>query len=218
MTTYFSETVVCGACGRAFRHDAVGSTNCFGACDLDTRPPEMARSTLHTHVQRCPSCGYCAADATVFDERYRPVIASEDYQKQLHAAECPELASAFGCAGMLSESVGINQEAAWLFLRAAWVCDDQNLTEQARHWRNRAADLFVQVIGRGESLGNQAGAAEAVLVDCLRRAGRADKALELIGYAEQSECDSMIQEILAFQRTLLQRGDTACHTVAEAIH
>ena len=217
MTLPSFETVICGACGRVFSHTGISSTNIMGSCDLDTRPPEMARSTLFAQVQRCPSCGYCAGEAKEFDERYRAVIEGEAYQRQLRAAHCPELASSFICAGLLRESVSEHRQAGWLFLSAAWVCDDNQHTELARHWRSRAADQFIAAIAQGESLGEQAGASETLVVDCLRRAGRFGKALELIGYAERGECDPKLRKILAYQRVLLERGDTACHTAAEAL-
>jgi pentatricopeptide repeat protein len=70
-------------------------------------------------------------------------------------------------------------------------------------------------MAQGESLGEQAGASETLVVDCLRRSGRFEKALEVIRYAEGGECDPLLRKILAFQRVLLQRNDTACHTVEE---
>jgi hypothetical protein len=217
MTTLSFETVICGACGRAFRHRGIGSTNTFGSCDLDTRPPEMARSTLFAHVQRCPSCGYCAVEARQFDERYGCVLESEAYRKQLNAADCPELASSFVCAGMLLEAVGHHQEAGWKFLKAAWVLDDNHADELALQRRGQAADRFIAALAHGASLMDQAGASEAIVVDCLRRSGRSPKALELISYAERGECEPIIRELLSFQRSLLQRGDTACHTMEEVL-
>ena len=156
-------------------------------------------------------------DVSEFDPRFRAVINCEAYQKRLNSADCPALVSAFVCAGMLSEAVGKNQEAGWSFLRAAWVSDDNNLNELAVQWRNRAADQFAKAIGGGEVVGKQSGASEAVLVDCLRRAGRAEKALELIGYAERGECDSVIRKVLAFQKSLIDRGDTDRHIIEEAL-
>lgn len=72
-------------------------------------------------------------------------------------------------------------------------------------------------MAQGDSLGDQPGATEALLVDCLRCAGRADKALEVIGFAERGECEPIIRTILAFQRRLIEQGDVTCHTVGEAL-
>ncbi len=217
MTTYHPEAVVCGACGRAFTHEGLSSTNAFGSPDLDMRPPEMARSTLRSQVQCCPSCGFCAVHVNDFDERFREVMAGENYQQQLKASDYPELASAFICAGRLSESIGQHRQAGWAFLKAAWVLDDHRLDGLARRWRSCAADQFMGVLGNGEVLCEQAGASEAILVDCLRRGGRAAKALEVIRYAERGECDPIVRQILTYQRTLIENGDTACRRIEEAL-
>lgn len=140
-----------------FKHVGIASTNAFGSCDLDTRPPEMERSTLRSQVQRCPSCGFCAVEVKDFDQRYSAILESEAYQKQLIAPECPELALTFLCAGMLAEGVTRHQEAGWLFLRAAWVCDDHKRDELARRCRCRAADQFIAAMAQAPMEG-QAGA------------------------------------------------------------
>jgi hypothetical protein len=177
----------------------------------------MARSTLHGQVQRCPACGYCAVEADDFDERFRAVIESESYREHLNAADYPKLASSFICAGMLFEAIGQQGEAGWAYLKAAWVLDDHKKDRLARHWRSRAAEQFLAAIGRDELLGDQAGAIEAVVADCLRRAKQFAKALKVIRYAERGECEPVIRKVLAFERVLIQRSDTACHTVAEAL-
>ena len=58
MTTLDEAKKKCAVCGKISAHFEVTSTNTFGAPDLDTRPPEMMRSTMDMWVQECPSCGY----------------------------------------------------------------------------------------------------------------------------------------------------------------
>jgi hypothetical protein len=57
MTTLYREKSRCAVCGIATEYTSIGSTNAFGSPDLDTRPPEMQRSTIFAWVQRCPECG-----------------------------------------------------------------------------------------------------------------------------------------------------------------
>lgn len=54
MTTMYEEDFESYVCGTKSNHMAIGSTNSFGSPDLDTRPPEMARSTIYQFIQRCP--------------------------------------------------------------------------------------------------------------------------------------------------------------------
>jgi hypothetical protein len=83
MTTFASQSVACGNCGHVFNHPTLASTYTFGSPDLDTRPPELQRSTMHAWIQRCPSCGYCSRDVAEFDHRLRPVLESAEYRSQL---------------------------------------------------------------------------------------------------------------------------------------
>ncbi len=62
MTRIFEQEVECCVCQEKSKHMIIGSTNSFGSPDLDTRPPEMKRSTLSLWIQRCPSCGYSSPD------------------------------------------------------------------------------------------------------------------------------------------------------------
>lgn len=133
MTTYANHTDTCGACGHVFASRGLMSTNSFGSADLDTRPPEMRRSTMDVWVIRCPSCGYCAKRISVFDDRLRPVLESLAYRSQLGDANFPELASTFICHEMLLASAGERYLAAWAHLHAAWCLEDAG----KKSWRGR---------------------------------------------------------------------------------
>lgn len=217
MTTFTPDKVVCGACGCVFNHFALASTNSFGSPDLDTRPPGMQRSTMHAWIQRCPSCSYCSRDASRLEESCRPVLDSDGYRSQLADARYPDLASSFICSGMLEGAAARDTEAAWAYLHAAWVLDDARSDELARQWRSKAADVILGVMAAGHSFVEQPGASEAILVDCLRRSGRGDEALSLIERASNGGFDDVITQILAFQRGLIQSGDTAAHLIKEAL-
>src|SRR5947208_16297316 len=126
MTILAEQSAACGNCGHVFTHDTLASTSAIGSPDLDTRPPELQRSTMHTWIQRCPSCGYCSRDVAEFDNLFRPVIESAAYRSQLADARYPELASTFICAGMLAEAGEQQADAGWAYLQAAWTLDDAN--------------------------------------------------------------------------------------------
>ena len=46
MTTTVKMFVDCRVCGKASPQFGIGSTNAYGFADLDSRPPEMQRSTI----------------------------------------------------------------------------------------------------------------------------------------------------------------------------
>ena len=217
MTTYYGEKITCGACGEAFEHQACGSTNTMGYPDLDCRPALMQRYTMGTWVQRCPGCGYCAVNAGVFEESMRPVLAGEPYATQLRDPRLPKLAASFICSGFLREAVGDRKAAGLAYLHAAWCLDDANATELARTWRATAATHFLALLADNRQFDGEAGAAEAIAIDCLRRAGRAADALELLGRAKGRKGEPIFDQIFAFQKKLIERGDVAGHTVGEAV-
>lgn len=217
MTTFANTSVVCGACGHVFTHRALASTNAFGSPDLDTRPPEMKRSTMHAWIQRCPSCGYCSQDAAKFDDRFRPLMDGSAYRSQLADTRYPELASTFICAAMLLESIGQLDDAGWSYLHAVWELDDANKDDLARLWRGKAADVFLALLAEGHSFNQQPGASEAIVTDCLRRAGRGTEALRVVEQALNQNYEDIIRKILTLQKVLIQRGDTGRHLIKEAL-
>lgn len=217
MTTFERHSVVCGACRHVFGHHALASTNAFGWPDTDTRPPEMKRSTMRSWVQRCPSCGYCAPDAAKFDERCRAVLEGDRYRSQLAETVYPDLASSFVCSGWLAESVGQRDDAGWAYLHAAWVLDDAGNEASARGWRSRAADAFLAVLAGGQTFAPQSGVSEAILADCLRRAGRGSEAMPIVEKALGQSHDDVVLKLLAFQQSLVERGDVSRHLLNEAL-
>ncbi len=216
MTTFTEQSVACGNRGHVFTHHTLGSTYAFGSPDLDTRPPELQRSTMHAWIQRCPSCGYCSRDVAEFDSRFRPVIESAPYRSELGDARYPELASTFICAGMLAEAGKQQADAGWAYLHAAWTLDDANKDELARVWRGRAVDKFLAVLNDGQLITEQPGGSEAIVTDCLRRAGRGTEALPIIERGLSQSYDEVIHKILVLERGLIERGDTGRHLIKEA--
>ena len=72
MSRIISITKKCVLCDREYEYRELASTNAFGACDLDLRPPEMKRSTMPLWVEECPFCGYISSDVSKL-----PVDATE---------------------------------------------------------------------------------------------------------------------------------------------
>ncbi len=215
MTSFYRENVKCQNCDHTSEHECLSSTNQFGSVDLDTRPPEMVRSTLHVQVQKCPECGYCAANISEPTIDLSAVVASGDYQKQLNNKVVPGLANAFLCMALLQESLGALDRAGWAAVKAAWVCDDAGKIEAAKTSRIRAADLLKRAVAAGQRFGNaQTGAQEAILVDLLRRAEQFEEAAQQVQVALLLSLEDVIRRILEFQRRLIVNRDSKCYTVA----
>lgn len=217
MTTLYKEMTNCCLCGVGKAFSCVKSTNELGFPDLDTRPPEMYRSTIFTWVQRCPDCGYCATDISEAPAQAEAVIYSSEYIQQLKDETYPDLANNFLCKSLIDKASGDYAAAAWSVIYAAWACDDAKKAKAARKCRVKAADLITKATSAGQPVSEQDGAATAIQVDLLRRAGKIAEARELLSKYRGSISDDTFSKILDFQDDLLSKGDVACHTIEEAI-
>lgn len=217
MTTEQRENLCCALCGEENEYRVIGSTNSFGQPDLDTRPPEMERSTLFALVQRCPDCGYCAPDISVPSAIAKTVVSGDEYRRQLNDPAFPVLANTFLCKALLGREIGNLATATWGHIHAAWACDDANQVAQASKCRRGAAELLVLAEAEGQRVCDQDGLSTAILVDLLRRAGEIERARKVLARPLTADVDDVITLILKFQAVLLDRNDLGCHTVAEAL-
>ena len=217
MTTLHWEKTRCSVCGVESQYDGIGSTNAFGSADLDTRPPEMERSTIFACVQRCPECGYCASDVSESRPGSRVVVSGKEYKGQLNDPEYPELANSFLCEAIVEQKAKDYAAATWALIQAAWVCDDSDRPVQAKVCRTKAAKMLLIADEHGQEVAEQEGASTAILADLLRRAGRSEDAREVIAKRRGGITEGIIVQILDFEATLLDKNDVLCNTIAEAL-
>jgi hypothetical protein len=218
MTTYYKEIKQCSVCGAENEYAGIGSTGTFGPQDLDTRPPERKRSTIVAWVQRCPDCGYCAADVSeTCCQEAREIVNSREYKERLNDPTYPELAKFFLCKAIIDNKSRAFAAATLAFMRAAWSCDDSGHLDQARKCRQKAAEMLVIAEDDGKQVSEQNGADTAILVDLLRRSGQIEQARKAIVARRGGITEEFIARILDFQATLLDKNDVSCHTIAEVI-
>jgi hypothetical protein len=212
MTTFANEKVRCGHCGQKSDQHVLASTNQMGSPDLDLRPPEMARSTMHVWLQQCPHCGYIAADLK--DAPADPaVITSAGYQAALRREDLPVVARRFLAFALASADSAI---AAQSYLRAAWACDDAQLPAAVECRRAAAYQLRHAIAAIADA--EQRPMMVAVLVDVLRRAedfpaasAEAETLLATPGLPD------ILQKVITAQQRLIAAGDVAAHTVADVV-
>lgn len=217
MTTLYENKTRCALCGKTNKFKEIGSTNAFGSSDLDTRPPEMQRSTIFTWIQRCRECGYCASDISESNPESGAIVNGAEYRKQQNDQTYPELANSFLCKAILDREAGKYASATWSLVHAAWVCDDAKRPNKAMLCRHKAADMLVTAENQGQQVAKQNGASTAILVDLLRRSGRTDHARRAIAERRTRISEDIIIRILDFQLILIEKGDTSCHTIDEAL-
>jgi hypothetical protein len=218
MTTHFESTKTCSLCGEQSQHMELGSTNAFGACDLDTRPPPMQRYTMDTWVQRCPHCGLCARDLEAGAAEDREAIQSPAYLAKLANTDLPELATRFICQAHLEHARGQTRDAGWTLITAAWVCDDaaeqdSAATGGARRCREFAIELLEAALGEPGFEDRQAGLTQLVLVDLARRAERFEQATKFLDQAAALTTEETLVSMVALQRSLIAERDSKCYSL-----
>ena len=218
MTTIFSAEVTCAICGSEQAVTLIGSTNAAGPMDLDTRPPEMKRSTLHAWVHECEECGYVAADLGDAAEARQTAPLWHAYLSELNRADRPRVANRFVCRSLFDEAAGDHGAAGWRRLHAAWACDDAEQADEAREQRRAALVCFERARAAGQRiLHSVIGGDEVVLADLARRAGEFAQAEAYVATGlAQAGVPAQINGLLQFQRKLAVARDTGRHTVDEA--
>lgn len=219
-TTIRPEKVTCGNCGEENTVTLIGSTNMFGAPDLDLRPGEMARSTLRYRVMECKKCHYCAEDISEKPE-------SEAAKKAI-ARPMPgdKLADRFARAAEIvraeAQAISRNEEAAGekhciaglLFLQAAWASDDDgNAAAAAKYRRECAEDLEKAVAVKEKRDGELPRGLTLMLCDVYRRVGdfaKAERTARRVLNAKYRE-----QQIAEFQLELCRQKKTDRHSLGE---
>jgi hypothetical protein len=218
MTTIFSSDVRCAVCGQESHVSQIGSTNSFGSPDLDTRPPEMKRSTIWAWVSCCPGCGYCASDLAEDVGELNAIVHSPDYQARLKDERCPAKANEFLCQALIAKHLGRLQDAVWATLHATWICDDSaEHAQQAIECRKAALALLLEAERAGDPMFDEPAGSGAMRVDLLRRSGDFPAARAAVDSMIVGADESIIRSILVFQKHLIETGDAAAHLVSEAV-
>jgi hypothetical protein len=210
----------CGACGLPSDHFLSPAANADSneAPDLDTRPNGPLRSTVAFWMQRCPHCGYCAADISTIHESAVDLIATPGYQRQLLEPGIPEKAREFLCHAMILAHVGQPADAGWTCLHAAWLCDDADHTQSAIEARARAIDHWRNAKLSGQDFGDDHAMESALIVDLQRRMGRFEDALITCTQAFGEPGESihpLIEHLLRFEKTLIQKRDTGTYRLSD---
>jgi len=219
MTTTVQNKVKCSVCRRKSSHTSVVSTNSFGSPDLDTRPPEMQRSTMQYWIERCPNCGYCTTDLSKSSVTVKKIIKNKEYINQLNNKRFPSLANSFLCYSIIQQSEKDFNGATWSVIHAAWVCDDAFRDEEAVFCRKLAIELLnlAEQISEGEVIDNAEKESNFVLkIDLMRRARDFGNAQELLSANMEKLINDNVKNVLEYQIFLINKNDDMVYTLEEA--
>lgn len=216
MTDLDFKNVRCAVCGHEFPAVELLSINQFGAPDLDTRPAEPARSNLKHQVICCYSCAYCSDNIEHIEPELIPVLLSKEYLDIFSAVGYSAQASYFRCKALLDTKRQRYHDAFWATLHAAWTCDDQGDTREARFCRLDALRLFKVAKHAGQTLLPDKENESLLYIDILRRAERFDDAKKEIKVLRKTCKDADTRKVLEFQEQLVYIKDKQAHTVQDA--
>ena len=234
MTMMSSESVKCSRCGHEEMFGVILSTNTFGGSpDLDTRPPEMARSTMEYWVQECPNCGYVGDGISNSTTAPDELFESEEYLSCGGIAFQSELARRFYRLYLVKRAERKDSDAYWAALNSAWASDDAGDDESAVICRRLALEKLELMIAAASRVQKERTLKRAwrrlfrrkdekesesrnyplMKLDLLRRIREFDAVVE---YASTLRYDDERRtKIVSFQTELANRRDAACHDCSE---
>ncbi len=213
MTMLIPKTVTCSHCNASNEVIEMASTSSFGPPDLDLRPAEMARSTLHTQVYRCTGCGFASNNLETEEDSDSVVMQSVEYQHYLSSG-LPGLAISFACCAMIEEKRGDLESTGTQWLKAAWVCDDEGI-EEGRDFRVRAADALCRYLSNNGSKSENVENIRMVIIDVLRRARQFKEAADWCHDLIAKSSEMFLKKLAEYELTLIEASDDACHHVPD---
>ena len=203
---------VCAICGFEHRYNVVMSTNSFGYMDLDTRPAPMQRDTLVYEVQYCNNCGFANFEIDeIPKEGVEAIMRSDRYKALAYNDDLDTDIKKMLLAAILYEEID-SKAAGMLYLRAAWLSDDNEDNDSAISYRLSAREHLIKHI-RGSYDVNTA----TLLVDVTRRAGLYNEAADLARAALSRGASDLIAKILRFEIELCTRGDGELYTLGSVL-
>ena len=211
MSTFFKANRKCAICGKEHTFTVVGSTNAMGYMDLDTRPPEMKRSTLPYEIQLCDDCFYANYDIEEkIPEFDKKILNASNYLAVAKDESINKTARAFILAAYTYQVVGSVLKAGIYYLNASWIFDD--IKDEARAVRTRVRALKLL----SEHVEKTADVNIAVLtVDLQRRIGDFDGAVETAEQLIEYGVEEFLEKILRLQIKLCYDNDKSFHNVGE---
>jgi len=210
MTMMFHQKKICFVCRKESSHPIIASTNAFGSPDLDTRPPEGKRSTMHCWVEVCPHCGYAASDISEETSVPRAFLNSRVYRECDGNLFLSALAQDFFRQYLLARKEGNLQTSFFALLHAAWACDDNNETYGAIRCRKLAITQLEQWMATPERNVDDA-ALLLMKADLLRRSR------DFSAVIDQFEGKAMEhpfhQQVIDFQVDRAKQEDAGCYRI-----
>ena len=203
---------VCAICGFEHRYNVVMSTNSFGYMDLDTRPAPMQRDTLVYEVEYCSNCGFANFEIDeIPKEGVEAIMRSDRYKALAYNDDLDTDVKKMLLAAIIYEEID-PKTAGMLYLRAAWLSDDNEDYGGTVSYRLAAREQLIKHINRTYDASTA-----TLLVDITRRAELYKEASELARVALSRGVDDLLAKILRFEIGLCAQGDSELYTLGSVL-
>ena len=205
----------CSVCGKTSEQPVILSTNNFGYPDLDTRPPEMYRSTMNTWILECPHCGYVAKNEK------EELKINEDYLKSNKYKTCnginfkSDLSKNFYKRYLIESENSEDINAYFALLYCAWACDDSEDLENSKFTRQLAIELADKIIKDNKNSNDDVENLIVMKADLLRRTGEFNQLIK--DYERLTLKDELLNKIIKFQVEKAYEKDNKCYTLEEVL-
>ena len=219
VTTIIEEEVTCAVCGMTQTVQEMGSTSSFGAMDLDTRPPELRRSTMDLWVHECGECGYVAPELETAMDGAGRIVASADYRAELKSADRVRLANRMVCRSLLDAATGdlVDGGLAAVARGVGWTT--------RRQWRRRACSgsrrsrCSNEARAKGQRAMKSVEGGDEVLLGghCATRSGMFERALATAMRGCAHHVPAFVRRFSSSNGGWCWRGTRPCHTVGEVV-
>lgn len=214
MSTIGLMNKVCAVCGKESEYSVLNSTNTFGSPDLDLRPPEMRRSTMHIWIQECPFCGYISKDVTDETSVTKELLSSERYLNCDGHDFKSDLSRQFYKNYMINMEDGNLEDAFSAIHCAAWACDDAQDLANAKLCRTLAIFLLDRLIKK-HAFDTKEEDYIIIKADLLRRSGCFERLFS--EFSSFSSNDNLFNKIIHFQLDKASQGDTGGYKIEDAV-
>ncbi|MDR0838257.1 MAG: hypothetical protein LBN99_01285 [Oscillospiraceae bacterium] len=175
---------------------------------MDTRPPEMKRSTMPYWVQVCPECGYASSEVSRELSCSKEFLQTDEYKSFSLPEPVSGLTKAFIQKARIESQSDKYSEAWYSYLCAAWAADDKGDS----HWARQSRLLSLEQIGR-IAKDEQNENLTLIRADLLRKTGQHQRLLN--EYSETRLSEEFLNNILSFQLKKAREEDEATYTAAD---
>ena len=211
MSTFMRNRTKCCKCGSECNVTVLSSTNAMGSPDLDLRPPEMQRSTMHLWLQNCPNCDYVNTEIKNDNGINREFLGDQNYINCDGIKFKNPLAYKFYKYYRITYELEDFEAAYNALLHTAWCCDDAEDIENGKKCRLILKEIFEKfptTLKENENI-------IARHADIVRRAGLFDDVINMC--SKYSVSEPLVNKVIKFQVEISKKKDDSCHRVDECL-